>query len=104
MKKTVSVLLISGFIFSFSSCKKKPEPCFTIDKNLNALFVNVPLGFSASCSIDANEFSWNFGDGTLATGQTATHTYINTGTYEVVLTATTTGRSESIARTIEIKP
>jgi len=33
---------------------------------------------------------WNFGDGKLGFGQTPTHTYLNSGSYQVILTATST--------------
>jgi len=103
MKQTLSIISFFILIF-FSACNKKPEPCFMLDKNLNSLFVNDNIMFSASCSIDAKEFSWNFGDDSDTTGEVVFHTYITPGTYDVVLTATSTGRSENITRTIEIKP
>ncbi|CAM1343945.1 glycoside hydrolase family 9 protein [Tenacibaculum amylolyticum] len=46
--------------------------------------------FDASNSIDPNgdalTYSWDFGDGTTATGVTVSHSYINIGDYSVVLT------------------
>ncbi len=36
----------------------------------------------------ANSWSWNFGDGTSGIGSTITHTFTDTGVYDVVLTAT----------------
>ncbi len=41
-------------------------------------FVAQPLGIST--------YSWNFGDGTVATGPTVSHTYSSTGTFPVTLT------------------
>jgi len=49
-----------------------------------------PILFDASSSVDENDriaaFSWTFGDGTTGSGQTASHTYLDEGEYEIVLT------------------
>ena len=42
-----------------------------------------PVGTIAS-------YAWNFGDGTMGTGESLTHTYANPGTYSVTLTVTNT--------------
>lgn len=51
--------------------------------------------FSASSNIDRAtppvEFRWNFGDGTTATGEVATHSYSTAGTYTVNFTASNQG-------------
>lgn len=54
--------------------------------------VNVPLSFDGSASTDADgtivSYSWNFGDGSTATGVNPTHTYLVDGTFNVTLTVT----------------
>lgn len=51
-----------------------------------------PVGFDAIESTDASapivSYAWDFGDGTTATGSTASHTYATAGTYLVRLTVT----------------
>jgi PKD repeat protein len=56
---------------------------------------------SRTCTVDASgssdtdgtiaSYVWNFGDGTAASGQAATHPYSNWGTYTVTLTVTDNG-------------
>lgn len=45
------------------------------------------ISFSAS-AVSGGNYSWNFGDTTAATGQNISHTYINSGNYNVTLIVT----------------
>lgn len=54
--------------------------------------ISIDIGFDASDSGDPDghivSWSWNFGDGNAATGETASHHYAHPGDYSVVLTVT----------------
>ena len=51
--------------------------------------VGTAATFSSSVPpADGLSFVWDFGDGTTASGATATHTYMGTGTFQVNLTIT----------------
>ncbi|WP_408647178.1 PKD domain-containing protein [Tessaracoccus coleopterorum] len=65
---------------------RPPTAAFTTTKS----FLGVAVDGSGSADPDGPlaGYSWNFGDGTTATGATATHTFAAPGTYQVSLTVT----------------
>ena len=60
----------------------------------------------ARASFDPNDnaltYAWNFGDGTQASGITATHTYTKTGTYTLELTVSSPKAARHIFKTINV--
>jgi PKD repeat protein len=76
-------------IYRFSDSTKWPVASFTA--NPNPVVVGDPVAFNASGSRDDGtivSYAWNFGDGTSATGETASHIYTSLGTYNVSLAVT----------------
>jgi len=67
-----------------------PEATFSFTPNQP--YVQQPVVFDASSSTDKEgtiaKYAWNFGDGSVATGKTTSHTFTEEGTYTVVLTVT----------------
>jgi hypothetical protein len=45
-----------------------------------------PITFNAGASVGATSYTWNFGDGTQATGMVATKSYASNGVFTVTLT------------------
>ena len=70
--------------------KTKPSSSITFNGTGEdqAVVVGEVVKFEASATdnIGIAGYEWDFGDGTMGTGKTATHTYVNTGTYTVTLT------------------
>jgi PKD repeat protein len=64
---------------------------------------DTPVSFNGTGSSDLDgtiaSYSWNFGDGTTATGATPTHVYGKGGTYTVTLTVTDDGGKTGAAAT-----
>jgi chitinase len=62
--------------------------------------------FNASDSqpqANITDYTWDFGDGTSASGRTATHQYGATGTFTVRLTVTdNTGRTATTSKTVTV--
>jgi RHS repeat-associated protein len=90
---------------SFQSSNYFVEPIFTLAENdettgaPNAAFDASRDGMSLAVNFDASDsqaqgsatlasYAWDFGDGSIASGLTTTHTYASAGTYTVTLTVT----------------
>lgn len=62
---------------------------------------SVPVSFSATGSTDPDgsitTYSWNFGDGSSATGTQVSHAFASAGTYRVTLTVTDNGGAQGTA-------
>ena len=72
---------------------------------LNAAFsvscsASSTCNFNASASSGATSYSWTFGDGTNATGVTASHTYASAGSYVVTLTVGDGSGTDDATRTV----
>ncbi|AUV82844.1 hypothetical protein C2R22_15360 [Salinigranum rubrum] len=59
-------------------------------------------GFAEDPNDEALTYTWEFGDGTTATGSTVTHTYSSTGVYQARLRVTDASGNEDISDPIEI--
>jgi PKD repeat protein len=68
----------------------RPPASFTASPN--PAIPGAPVAFKVSDSSDPTStitgYSWNFGDGTFASGTAASHTYASPGSYLVILTVT----------------
>ena len=55
-----------------------------------------------NASLNADTYSWDFGDGESSTETSPSHTYAADGTYDVTLTATNSGGSNSVTNQLEL--
>jgi PKD repeat protein len=106
---TFSKFLLASFTaLALSGCL--PVPIFEVTPSTaNA---GTELSFDASGSVVSNMpedniavgWSWDFGDGETAKGETVTHTYAKAGTYTVKLTVTdSAGRSATVEEPLVVK-
>ena len=82
-----------------------PEARFTTSAKAWSLEVS----FDASQSLDPegaiDDYNWEFGDGTEGSGQTVSHSFAETGSYDVTLTVTdANGAEASVTQTLTIEP
>ena len=66
----------------------------------SASCANLSCSFNASATTGATSYSWAFGDGSTATGVTASRTYAAAGSYSVTLTAGNGTTSASTQQTV----
>lgn len=82
---------ITVTISSNNACSGNTPPTASAGSDASVL-VNQSISFNGSGSTDAggsiSSYSWNFGDGTTASGVAATKSYAAAGTYTVTLTVT----------------
>ena len=82
-------------------------PTAVIKTNKNSGPAPLTVNFDATQSSDPNgdplTFLWNFGDGTSATGGTATHTYTANGTYKAELTVSDGEDSVTVSTVITVR-
>lgn len=62
-----------------------PKACFQLPQNVKEY---TPVTFDASCSKNAQTYSWNFGDGDTSSEANPSHTYLTKGVYNVKLVVT----------------
>jgi len=102
-----TIYLLASSTGCFSEIVPVPLEYAVADAGFSVDLPTVEVGQTASFvadSISINyEYEWSFGDGGLADGSTATHTYAQPGLYEVYLTVeTNSGCSSSQRRFINV--
>jgi len=75
--------------------------------SFTASCTELACGFDASASVDPDgtilSYEWDLGDGTTATGVTASHTYAAAGTYTVTVTVTDDGGlTDTVAQNVTV--
>tara|TARA_B100000508_G_scaffold140678_1_gene142818 strand:+ start:18873 stop:19535 length:663 start_codon:yes stop_codon:yes gene_type:complete len=97
VNKLQSTFLFALCIFFLSSCNNnEPVACFTIGERLET---NELYKFN-DCSVNAQEYLWDFGDGETSALANPVHAYKDEGTYMVSLTVKNKKKEDELKRTI----
>ena len=85
---------------SIEVAEEAPLAEFTVEGG--EFLVQVPVAFSNE-SVNADEYSWDFGDGSTSTEIDPEHIYTSPGVFEVTLTVSAEGCTSTHTETIEIQ-
>jgi len=97
MKKLINLILVIGLM---ASCVNEPQAYFSYKAGDG--FPNEEIKFYNK-SIDAENFLWDFGDGSISTEENPAHTYLKAGSYEVVLKASNKKYTSEASDIIDLK-
>jgi PKD repeat protein len=80
-----------------------PQVVAKITTSTTSGLAPLAVSFSGASSTGASSYAWTFGDGTTASGSTASHTFSTAGTFTVTLKATgATGATSSATTTVTV--
>jgi PKD repeat protein len=82
----------------------KPVPSAAADFTSKQAAGTLDVRFSDGSTGKPTSWSWDFGDGHVATRQNPTHSYAKAGDYQVKLTIKNAGGSDSKTRTVTVDP
>ncbi len=100
-----SLVILAGVVFFIfvTSCKKDeiqpPQACFSIPDEVLA---GAEVTFEANCSANADSFLWKVSDDSCYSGEIVHHTFLKTGDFKIILTATANGLCDSTVRNIHV--
>ena len=112
MKKHVSLFFVLSFVlvslYMMESCSKsQTQPGACIESITTPATIGSSVTF-VSCTSGASSYTWSFGDGTSATGDSVLHTYGTVGTFRGSLTVVIGGSTplslvcDSIKKTLSV--
>jgi hypothetical protein len=109
MKKHVPVFFVLSFVlvslYMMESCSKSQTP--PNPACIESITTPATIGSSVtfvSCTSGVGSYTWNFGDGTSATGDSVLHSYSTVGTFRGSLSVVINGQTSTTGFSITIVP
>lgn len=98
-----------GFVFVFlvvllTSCSKTPGPCFEVQTEADSIRVGKSVTFDAGCSIDVDNYNWDFGNGLGGYDIVISTVFDSIKTYKVTMVGTNGGKSSATSKEIVVLP
>jgi len=102
--KLIFVLFFTISVCWLTNCKKKTEtkPAPVVDFSYTGNNSAPGIVSFTNLTQNATSYSWDFGDGSTATEVSPSHTYINSGSYTVKLTANGEGGNNVATKTLTV--
>ncbi len=101
---TVNLLLYTGFIGATVPPPPPPPPLPGSTASFTTSCSGLTCSFDASASTAATSYSWNFGDGTTASGVTTSHRFQRNRTFTITLTTQPASSSSTASTTVGCGP
>lgn len=100
MKKSILITKTAIILITITSCMKKPMAC--VDSTTKSGTVGQSISFDASCSMDTHHYEWEFGDGSMGSGNQVTHAYNSSGTFIAKIKAMSKNMKKIDEKTITV--
>ena len=104
MRVRFCILSFSVLLFTISACNKVPVACFEIKTPVDSIRVGRNIEFDAACSIDAQDYFWDFSNGLGGNTEYIVTQFDSAGVYQVVLVAARGVKTQKNAQEIVVKP
>jgi hypothetical protein len=88
--RTVVALACAVFLLLLGSCSKSTPSAACVASVTSPATINAPVTF-VSCTQGASSYTWSFGDGSSASGDSVIHTFSMSGTFHASLTVVVGG-------------
>lgn len=98
--KFLFALILASAFFSIQ-CEESLESCFSVEYPYYEPME--PVRFD-NCSMGADSYLWDFGDGYQSTAQHPVHSYANNGNYTVTLVAKRGDMQDMVRETVIVNP
>jgi hypothetical protein len=104
MRISFYIVSFSMLLFVISACNKVPVACFEIKTPIDSIRVGKNIEFDAACSIDAQDYFWDFSNGLGGNTEYIITQFDTAGTYNVTLVAARGSKTQKNSKDIIVKP